>query len=100
MAELIPAPGRQLKTWSTWIAVGATVLSTVYAVLPDLQDLIEPKLYASIMAILVVAIKVVSLIKQNIPVTPEQKEAMLDSAIATPVVITPEPAKPLEGEKK
>lgn len=82
--ELIPAPSRQLKTYSTWLAIGLAVLSAVYAALPSFQELLSPSLYGSLVAGLALAIKIVSLIKQNFPVTQDQKDAMVSSAASTP----------------
>lgn len=98
--ELIPAPGRQLKTWSTWIAIAGVALGIAYQVLPDFESFFEPKVFVGLMTVIAGLIKIVSLVKQAIPVTPEQKEAIVDSAISLPVIITPEEPKPLNEEKK
>lgn len=91
--ELIPAAGRQWKTWSTWIATIATGLGIAYAVLPDVQDLFEPKTFAIIMTVLAALIKVANLIKQNIPVTEDQRDALVSAALSAPI-------KQTEGEKQ
>lgn len=83
--ELVPAVGRQWKTWSTWLSVGLAVLSAVYAALPSFQDLVEPSLYASLVAGVALAIKVTTLVKQNIPITEEQKQELIESAESAPV---------------
>lgn len=82
--ELVPAPGRQLKTWSTWLAIGTAVLAAVYASLPDFREYLEPEVFAGLMSGLALAIKIANLVKQNIPITQEQRDALVQAAVSAP----------------
>lgn len=85
--ELIPAPGRQLKTISDWLAIGLILLDGTAAVLAIFADLhlMQPEQLAAANAFIGVLILVAKRIKQVIAVTPEQKVAMVEAAAAAPV---------------
>ena len=83
--ELIPAPGRQVKTWSTWLAIGTAVLAAVYASLPSFREYLSPETFAALMSGLALAIKIANLIKQDIPITKEQQDQLVSAALNAPV---------------
>ena len=75
--EFVPALTRQLKAYSTWIAVATGIFNILYIMLDSIKDQIDPGTFALINAILVAMIKIATLIKQNIPVTSEEKQDMV-----------------------
>ena len=83
--ELVPAVGRHLKAWSTWIAVSGAVFDALWIALESVKSEIDPHTFALINAGLLAAIKIATLLKQNIPVTDDQRDAMITSAIEAPV---------------
>jgi hypothetical protein len=83
--ELVPGLSRHLRAYSTWIAIAAGVFDILYLSLEALKDQIEPSTFAFINVGLVTAIKIATLVKQNIPVTEEVKKEIVASAKATPI---------------
>lgn len=87
--ELIPAPGRQLKTISDWLAIALIVLDAVHGLLLVFGDLhlMRPEALAATNATIAALILVAKRIRQQIAVTPEQKVAMVEAAAAAPVKV-------------
>lgn len=85
--ELIPAIGRHLKLYSTWIAIFAGTFDILYLTLESVKGLMEPTTFAWVNAGLIAAIKIATLFKQNFPVTPEQKAELVHSAVSTEVKV-------------
>ncbi len=85
--ELIPAPGRQLKTWSMWLTIALVVFDTTAAVLHVLDAAhLVPAVVVTIGNLLLgAAIGIAKMLRQQIPLTPEQKVAMVEAAAAAPV---------------
>lgn len=85
MPQLIAAPGRQLFAWSTYLAAATLAIDVAYILVDSFNDSISPEHMVVINAALVAGVKILNLIKQSIPATEEQKEAMVAAAEATPV---------------
>lgn len=83
--ELVPAVTRHFKLVSTWLVIATGTLDILYAALESLRNIIDPHWFAVINVCLLAAIKIATLIKQNIPVTVEQKEALVETAQNTPI---------------
>lgn len=88
--NIIPAPGRVLQQWSTWILIATGVLDlghTLLAALADLHLLTATQLGVA-NAALAFAAGVAKLVQQNIALTDVQREAMM-------AAIQGAPAKPV-----
>lgn len=83
--ELVAAPGRVPKTFTFWINITIVIIGGIQAGSSAFSPFFDPKLFAAITTALGGLSVALSYIKQNIPVTPEQKVAMVDSAASAPM---------------
>lgn len=83
--ELVAAPGRVLKTFSIWIDFVIILISGAQIAAPLVGPLFDPKLFATVVAVLSALSVFLKYVKQNIPVTPEQKVAIAEAAADMPV---------------
>lgn len=84
--EMIPAPSRVLRQWSTWILSVQGIGDLVHALLAGLLDLhyVTGEQLALINLVLSFAAGMARLIQQNIPMTEEQKTAVIEATQAAP----------------
>lgn len=78
--ELIPAPGRQLKTYSTWLGIIITVAGAAVAAVGELKDILTKEQIGIAVSMLGALLTFAKLVKQDIPVTAEEKIDMIKSA--------------------
>ena len=85
--EIVPAPGRQFKTWSMIIVIALGSVDAAYLLLSTFgqMDLLSKEAVLAINAVIAFLIVPVRLIQQNIPATTEQKIAVVAAAAAQPV---------------
>lgn len=85
--ELIPAPGRQLKTVSFWLITILILADTALALVAYFGELhlLSAPAVTTINALLGALILIAKQYQQQIAVTPEQKVAMVEAAAAAPV---------------
>lgn len=83
--EIVAAPGRVLKTFSIWIDFVIILISGAQIAAPLVGSLFDPKVFATIVAALSALSVFLKYVKQNIPVTPEQKVAIAEAAADMPV---------------
>lgn len=91
--ELVAAPARTLRTYSTWLAIAVVLFDSAGGLLETFSSvhLISATTFAAVNAVLVALIPVVKIIKQQLTVTPDQKAAIVADAQATPVKALPTP---------
>jgi hypothetical protein len=91
--EIVAAPARTFKTYSTWLAIAVVLFDGAGGLLETFSSmhLISAATFAAVNAVLVALIPVVKLIKQQLTVTPDQKAAIVADAQAMPVKPTPAP---------
>ena len=83
--EIVAAPGRVLKTFSAWIDIVMVIIGGAQASAALVGGLFDPKVFAAIVSILGALSFFLKYVKQNIPVTPEQKVAIAEAAADMPV---------------
>lgn len=85
--ELIPAPGRLLKQHSFIISSLLLLFDLVQAVahVYETQGALSVTTVAVVNLVMLFLANVAKLYQQNIPVTPEQKEALIQAAKAAPI---------------
>lgn len=81
---LIPAPSTVLQKWSAWADVVSIALGALAAMVPALGNLLTASQMGAVMAVLSALALGVKFIKQNIPVTAEQKEALIVAVESAP----------------
>lgn len=106
--ELVPAPGRQFKTWSMLLAIAIGSFDSLMLLLKVFADIhwLSAEQLLAINAMLTFLLVPLKLLQQYIPITTEQKVELIETAAAqpvkpghedvgiTPVVIdTPRPAR-------
>ena len=81
---LVPAPSTVLQKWSAWADVVSIGLGALAAMVPALGDLLTTPQMGAVMAVMSALALAVKYLKQNIPVTAEQKEALIVAVESTP----------------
>ena len=84
---LIAAPARQLKTWSTVLLLSIGVFDLAVAFAKTIGDLhvMNDNTFAALNAGLVFVATVLKFIRQNIPLTTQQKADIVEAAAAQPL---------------
>lgn len=90
--ELVPAPASTFKKWSAWLDIVSVILGALAVMVPALGELLTAQQMGGAMAVLSALALGAKFIKQNIPVTAEQKEALIEAVEASPT-------KPTEGTR-
>lgn len=85
--DLIPAPGRQLKTYSFWLLALLAFfdLANVLVAYYGEQHLLPAHAVYTINAVVAFLALLVRQFQQQIAVTPEQKAALIEAAEAAPL---------------
>ena len=81
---LIPAPSTALKKWSAWLDIVSVVLGALTVMVPALGDLLTAQQMGGAMAVLSALALGAKFIKQNIPVTADEKEALIEAVESAP----------------
>ena len=82
--NLVPAPSTVLQKWSAWADVASIAVGALVLMIPALGDLLTKEQMAGAMAVLSALALGLKYLKQNIPVTAEQKEALIEAVESTP----------------
>lgn len=85
---LVTAPSTVLQKWSAWADVASIAVGALVLMVPALGELLSPKQMAGTMALLSALALGLKYLKQNIPVTAEQKEALIEAVEAAPTKLT------------
>lgn len=91
--QMVPAPGRVFKQVSMWALIALTAIDAAYIIVTIFFDnqLISAQTLASINGVLGAIGGVAKMIRQNIPMTEEQKADVIASVEAAPL-------KPSKGD--
>ncbi len=89
---IVTAPSTVLQKWSAWADVVSIGLGALAAMVPAFASQLTPGQMGAVMAVMSAVALGVKYLKQNIPVTAEQKEALIEAVESAPT-------KPTEGTR-
>lgn len=78
------------KHWSTWLGVATIIADSAYVFIDAAAASMSPQTVIMLNAAAAVAMKILQLLKQDIPITPEIKTELIEAVKAAPT----EPPKP------
>lgn len=78
------------KHWSTWLGVATIIADSAYVFIDAAAASMSPQTVIMLNAAAAVAMKILQLLKQDIPITPEIKSELIEAVKAAPT----EPTKP------
>jgi hypothetical protein len=73
------------KHWSTWLAAAVIVFDAAYVFIDALGPMMSPQTVVMLNAAVAAGMKFLQLLKQNIPLTTEQKAGVVSEVAAKPM---------------
>ncbi len=84
MANLAPDWKNFPKHWSTWLGVATIVADSAYVFIDAASASMSPQTVIMLNAAAAVGMKILNLLKQDIPITPEVKSELIEAAKERP----------------